>query len=262
MPTWENFANSITSPKKSKLHSWTEAKIKRIAYYISAHGYGHASRSVPVLRQLIPSHNLFIKSAITCDFFKKELAQNFNYIPQNVDAGCQHSDSLQIDTIKSFRNLKSFFASAKLKEEEKWLTENKIDLVISDVASLPMKAAGNLKIPTILIGNFTWHNIYSHFPEAKNETHLIQLLAEEYSHATLQILPQCHLDNQIIKHKKEVGFIANNGENVRNDLISFLGKSAENKTLIFIYLGEHGTHTVNCENLRSNKDCFFNSLPH
>ena len=120
-----------------------------------------------------------------------------------------------------------------------------------------MKAAGELRIPAILIGNFTWHDIYSHLPEAENETHLINTLAEEYSHATLQVLPQCHLKNQIINHKKEVGFIANNGKNVRNDLISFLGKSAENKTLIFIYLGEHGTRTVNWSNLRENKDCLF-----
>ncbi len=120
-----------------------------------------------------------------------------------------------------------------------------------------MKAAGNLKIPTILIGNFTWHDIYSHFPESPNETYLIQSLAEEYSHATLQILPQCHLDNKIIHHKKEVGFIFNNAKNIKNKLISFLGKTAENKTLVFIYLGEHGTHAVNWKNIEENKDCFF-----
>jgi hypothetical protein len=137
------------------------------------------------------------------------------------------------------------------------LTDNKIDLVISDVASLPMKVAGNLKIPAILIGNFTWHDIYSHFPETENEMHLIQSLAEEYSHTPLQILPQCHLSNKIIHHKKEVGFIANNGKNVRNDLIPFLGKMAENKTLIFIYLGEHGTRAVNWNNLRDYNDCLF-----
>ena len=97
-----------------------------------------------------------------------------------------------------------------------------------------MKAAGHLKLPAILIGNFTWHDIYYHFPEANNEAHLIKSLAEEYSHTTLQIMPQCHLSNKIIHHKKEVGFIANNGKNIRNELITFLGKSAENKTLIFI----------------------------
>lgn len=164
---------------------------------------------------------------------------------------------MQIDIEKSFRHLKKFFANAKLKEEEKWLIENKIDLVISDVASMPMKAAGNLKIPALLIGNFTWHDIYSHLPEAENEKHLLESLAEEYSHTTLQILPQCHLDNEIIKHKKEVGFITNNGKDLKSSLLSFLGKKEENKTLIFIYLGEYGTRTVNWKNLTENRDCLF-----
>lgn len=120
-----------------------------------------------------------------------------------------------------------------------------------------MKAAGNLKIPAILIGNFTWHDIYSHLAEAKNHSQRIQSLAEEYSHATLQILPQCHLQNEIIHNKKEVGFIANKGNYVRNNLVQFLGKSAENKTLVFIYLGEHGTGSVNWKNLEDINDCIF-----
>ena len=137
------------------------------------------------------------------------------------------------------------------------MTDNKIDLVISDVASMPLKAASHLKLPAVLIGNFTWHDIYSHLPEAKNNSELIQSLAEEYSHAALQILPQCHLTNEIIKNKKEVGFIANKGKNIRNALEHHLGKKAENKTLVFIYLGEHGTRSVDWKNLEENKDCLF-----
>ena len=122
---------------------------------------------------------------------------------------------------------------------------------------MPLKAAGQLKLPSILIGNFTWHDIYSHLPEAKNNSELIQTLAEEYSQAILQILPQCHLNNEIIKNKKEVGFIANKGINIRNYLLKHLGKSAENKVLVFIYLGEHGTRSVQWENLQENQNCIF-----
>ncbi len=122
---------------------------------------------------------------------------------------------------------------------------------------MPLKAASQLKLPAILIGNFTWYDIYSHLPEAKINSELIQSLAEEYSQATLQILPQCHLNNEIIKNKKEVGFIANKGRNIRNDLQQHLGKGAENKTLVFIYLGEHGTSSVAWENLEENRDCLF-----
>jgi uncharacterized protein (TIGR00661 family) len=255
LPISENFVNSTTNPRKSKKNS--EDKIKRIAYYISAHGYGHAARSIPVLRQLIPSHSVFIKSAIDCDFFNKHLPNNFEFISQNVDAGCQHSNSLKIDSEKSFQALKSFFKNSSLTHEKNWLSNNKIDLIISDVASMPLKVASQLKLPSILIGNFTWHDIYSHLPQTKNESILIQSLAEEYSHATVQILPQCHLNNKIIDNKKEVGFITNKGKNIRDDLEHHLGKGAENKTLVFIYLGEHGTHSVAWENLGEIKDCLF-----
>ena len=185
------------------------------------------------------------------------MEKNFEYIRQNVDAGCQHSNSLLIDIENSFQKLHSFFENTSLKEEEKWLIENKIELVISDVASMPLKVACKLKIPAILIGNFTWHDIYSHLPQAKFNLGLIQKLAEEYSQANLQILPQCHLNNGIVKNKKEVGFIANYGKNIRNHLEQHLGENTKNKILVFIYLGAHGTHSVSWMNLIENTNCLF-----
>ena len=157
----------------------------------------------------------------------------------------------------SFQKLQSFIENTQLEKEKKWLTDNQIDLIISDVASMPLKAGSRLKIPTILIGNFTWHDIYSHLPGSNNNSELVQFLAEEYSYATLQVLPQCHLQNEIIKNKKEVGFISNKGKNIRNELELYLGIKAENKTLVFIYLGENGARSVDWKNLDTNKDCFF-----
>ena len=73
----------------------------------------------------------------------------------------------------------------------------------------------------------------------------------------MQILPQCHLQSKIIKNKKEVGFISNSGKNIRNELEFHLGEKAKNKTLVFIYLGENGTCSVDWKNLDENRDCFF-----
>ena len=140
--------------------------------------------------------------------------------------------------------------------------ENNIDLVISDIASMPLKVAGSLNIPAILIGNFTWHDIYSHLPQAKSNSSLIQNLAEEYSQANLQILPQCHLNNEIIKNKKEVGFIANYGKNIRNHLEQHLGENTKNKILVFIYLGVHGANSVSWKNLIENTNCLFLTMDH
>ena len=153
--------------------------------------------------------------------------------------------------------MSTFIKNSHFNEEEKWLTSNNIDLVISDVASMPLKAASNLNLPSLLIGNFTWHDIYSNMPNAEKYSEWVQALAEEYSHANLQILPQCHLKNEIIKNKKEVGFIANKGTNVRKNLLKSLGKGAENKILVFIYLGVHGTNSVKWKNLEEIKGCLF-----
>ena len=71
--------------------------------------------------------------------------------------------------------MQSFIENTQLEKEKKWLTDNQIDLIISDVASMPLKAGSHLKIPTILIGNFTWHDIYSHLPRSNNNSELITI---------------------------------------------------------------------------------------
>ena len=210
-----------------------------------------------MLNQLSDDFDIHIKSKVPESLFSLGLKKPFRYLSQPVDTGCCHSDSLEVDAEETFKCLVDFQNHSWVDAEKKWLQENQVDIVLSDVASMPLKAAHELGIPSILIGNFTWHDIYSHLPQTKNNSDLIQNLAEEYSQANLQILPQCHLNNEIVKNKKEIGFIANYGKNIRNHLEQHLGKSAENKILVFIYLGVHGTNSVSWKNLTENKNCLF-----
>lgn len=142
-------------------------------------------------------------------------------------------------------------------EETRWLEENEIDLIISDASSLPLKAGQALGIPSLLICNFTWHDIYSHFPDAEKYQGILDALKEEYALATLQILPQCHIVNDVIANQQEVGFIARKGKNVRNRLEQALGITFKNKTVVFIYLGDMGAQSVQWENLKTLNDVVF-----
>lgn len=236
----------------------TGSDIKRIAYYISAHGYGHAVRSVAVLAQLTQNHHVHIKTEIPAEFFKLHLNSPFSLTKEKVDAGCAQKDSIQVDAEQSFRNLANFYRdAAACRREALWLKENRIDLVVSDIASRPLKAAKELGLPSVLIANFTWHDIYSHFPEADRQTALIDMLREEYACAHVQILPQCHLQNDVIPVKQEVGFIAQKGADVRTHLEEELSISLKDKILIFIYLGESGKSEVNWKNLEALEHCRF-----
>ena len=231
------------------------APIKNLTYYISGHGYGHYARSIPVLRRLVADFKVYIKSEIQEPLFTKFL--DAHYWPQSVDTGCKHSTSLAVDSEETFKCFKDFQNSSLLETEKLWLQENQIALVLSDVASMPLKAAHDLGIPSILIGNFTWHDIYNHLPGADKHKQLLQGLEEEYRCADLHILPQCHLPPLQGKKSKEVGFLAQKGQDIRKDIEKHLDISFSDKTLIFIYLGEHGTNSVLWENLAQHEDCLY-----
>jgi hypothetical protein len=232
-----------------------EATIKNLAYYISGHGFGHYARALPVLNQLIVGFNLHIKSEVSEFLFKQY--PDASYWHQPVDTGCKHAISFKIDPEETFKSFEAFQNRSRVEAEKTWLRENQIDLVLSDIASMPLKAAHSLGIPTILIGNFTWHDIYSYLPGAEKQKHLLQDLEEEYTCADLQILPQCHFSKSLAKNKKEVGFIAKKGKDIRKGLEQNLNLNFEDKTLVFIYLGEYGTQSVLWKNLSQHSDCIY-----
>lgn len=209
------------------------------------------------MKQLLTGFRLHIKTEVPEPLFRQYLDKKINYWQQPVDTGCRHSNSLEIDAEKTFQEFKNFQNGPFLESEIHWLHKNKIDLVLSDVASMPIKAAHRLGIPSVLIGNFTWHDIYSHLSEAGEQKSLLQNLKEEYSCADLQILPQCHLIPSLAKESREVGFLAEKGRDIRHALEEYLDISFTGKTLVFIYLGEQGTHSVLWGNLPQNRDCLF-----
>jgi hypothetical protein len=233
------------------------APIKNLAYYISGHGYGHYARSIPVLKQLASDFNLYIKSEVPEFLFQQHL--DINHCLQPVDVGCKHSNSLNIDSNETFKSFKTFqsSSSARVETEINWLQENQIALVLSDIASMPLKAAHELGIPAILIGNFTWHDIYSHLSGAGEHKHLLRDLEEEYACADLQVLPQCHFQQSLAKKTQEVGFLAEKGQDIRKDLEHYLDIPFAGKTLVFVYLGTYGTRSVLWEKLAQHKDCLY-----
>lgn len=155
--------------------------------------------------------------------------------------------------------MEQFFSllEQRIAEETRWLKENEIDLILTDASSLPLKAGKALGIPSLLISNFTWHDIYSHFPGAGKYQGILDALKEEYAHATLQILPQCHIVNDFIDNTQEVGFIARKGKNVKPRLEQVLEISFQGKTIVFIYLGDMGAQSVQWENLKKLNDVIF-----
>ncbi|NYE05887.1 hypothetical protein F4694_002662 [Bacillus niacini] len=140
--------------------------MKTIAYYVSDYGYGHASRSIAIIRKLL-NHaeiNIILCHSFAISFIKASLnSTRITYRNIRTDIGYfLKKDSLHPDKDLLLKEYKSFVQDwdKYIKEEREFLTVNCVELVISDISPLPFYAAEGLGIPSVGISNFTWFTAY------------------------------------------------------------------------------------------------------
>ncbi|MCM2535847.1 hypothetical protein NDK43_30640 [Neobacillus pocheonensis] len=140
--------------------------MKTIAYYISDYGYGHASRSIAVMRKLLEKADvrIIVCHSFALSFIKESLNSNrISYRNIKTDVGYfLEKDSIYPDKAhlqKEFNNFLSDWEHNKHREIE-FLKINNVDLVVSDISPLPFEAAERLGIPSVGISNFTWYTAY------------------------------------------------------------------------------------------------------
>ncbi|MEH7097785.1 glycosyltransferase family protein [Neobacillus vireti] len=137
-----------------------------IAYYISDYGYGHASRGIAIIRNLLKDPEVYI---IVCHSFAltfiKDSLNSSRVIFRNLKTDVGYfleENSIQPDRNRLVEEYKNFVSNwdYKVNQEQDFLQMNKIDLVVSDISPLPFEATEHLGIPSIGLSNFTWYTAY------------------------------------------------------------------------------------------------------
>lgn len=147
--------------------------MKTIAYYISDYGYGHASRSIAVIRELLrePDVRIIICHSYALPFIKSSITDDrvtFRWV--NTDIGYfLKKDSIFPDQSLLFQEYKNYLSYWKngIQKEQDFLKRNNIGLVVSDISPLAFEAAENLRIPSIGLSNFTWYTAYQGLMDAR-----------------------------------------------------------------------------------------------
>lgn len=144
--------------------------MKTIAFYISNHGFGHASRNIPIIGSVLTKSNdtkIIIKSGKNQIGFIKQLLEKYSprvvFYEDDIDLGLILKEGkIEVDKIKLQYELERFINSwnDKVKKENDFLVNNRVDLVISDIVPWIFKCCKELSIKSILISNFTWVEIY------------------------------------------------------------------------------------------------------
>ncbi|MBU1881828.1 hypothetical protein KKA08_07305, partial [bacterium] len=140
----------------------------RIAFYTSAHGYGHASRSFEIARALVakdPEMEIFFMSSVPDSFFAADEHKRIQRRNCRLDVGIRQIDSLRMDLPGTLADLELLEKqSAQLVvEEADFLNNHEIKLALVDLPFLAFEAAHQAKIPAWGISNFTWDWIYEDY---------------------------------------------------------------------------------------------------
>ena len=139
-------------------------------FYISGHGFGHASRQIEIvnaLRAIRPDLRIVVRTSAPRWLFDRAVTRPFSFAHGEPDTGVVQIDSLQVDATASIARAWDFHRTldARAKTEARLLESHDATLVAGDIPPLAFAAAAAAGIPSVAIGNFTWDWIYEHYHE-------------------------------------------------------------------------------------------------
>ena len=143
--------------------------MKRIFYFISGHGYGHAVRSAQVVREL---YNKGVRSTIISSARKYIFDVNlkgveFDYHFMESDVGVCQKTSLDVDVAATYDGWIRL-----LEDEAAWVEKilrlaekEKPDAVVGDIVPSAFVFARKAGLPSFLLATFTWDWIVAYYSD-------------------------------------------------------------------------------------------------
>ena len=163
-------------------------------FYISGHGYGHASREVEVINALQTTAGsalrIVIRSAVAPDLLSRTVRGPYELRPGPSDTGIVQSSSVAHDDEASVREALAFYSTFddRISAEAAALAHDEVALVVGDIPPLAFEVAEQLHVPGIAIGNFSWSWIYEGSRVfMRDAAALIPRLRRAYAKATLAL---------------------------------------------------------------------------
>ncbi|XP_027333905.1 L-arabinokinase-like isoform X1 [Abrus precatorius] len=164
------------------------------AYYVTGHGFGHATRVTEVVRHLIHAgHDVHVVTGAPDFVFTSEVQSPRLFIRKVLlDCGAVQSDALTVDRLASLQKYSETAVKPRagiLAQETEWLNSIKADLVVSDVVPVACRAAADAGIRSVCVTNFSWDFIYAEYVMAAGLHHrsIVWQIAEDYSHCEFLI---------------------------------------------------------------------------
>ncbi len=214
-----------------------------VAFYITGHGLGHATRMVAVmqvLREAHPAVRLLARTSAPLALFAAHLGAAVMVVPGAVDVGTVQHDSLRLDKAASLTAYAAFLAERpdRVQSEARWLREVGAALVVGDIPPLAFEAAAAAGIPGIAITNFSWDWIYaSYVAQGQTQAPLLRKIREAYGRASLLLRLPLHGDLSAFPVIRDIPLIARRVPRDRRAVRAALGITEQDPLVVLSFGG-------------------------
>jgi len=202
----------------------------KIAYYVTAHGFGHAVRSSDIIRAMHRaergrSTKVTIVSNVPDPFWINRFDDldgfDWQRRPGSFDIGMVQVDSVRVNIPATRERVRDLLQrrSALIEQERDWLLREGMDLVVCDVPAIPIEAAHAAGIRSVAVANFTWSWIYGEFGWEEE----IAAFEEGYRLADLCIETPFAGGLEVFPKRVQVGLLATVGVECRAEITERTG---------------------------------------
>ena len=219
-----------------------------IAFYISGHGFGHASRDIEVLNalgRLAPDVPVAVRTSAPKWLFDLTLTRHVDFTSRECDTGIVQIDSLSLDEAATVRRATEFHArlDAMAGEEARWLRSIGARLVVGDIPPLACAAGHVADLPVVALGNFTWDWIYDGYRDWLAGADLVERLGAAYALADTALRLPMHGGFQTMRQVVDLPFIARRSTRSAADTRARLGLPPD-RPLVLLSFGGYGLQRI------------------
>ena len=201
-----------------------------LAFYISGHAFGHASRCIEVINAVLAAGaaaEVVVRTSAARWLFDVTVKGTIEFHERVCDTGVVQHDSLHLDEGRTIEEASRFMAGLEsmAQAEADFLRRRGATLVVGDIPPLAFRAAHLAGLPAVALGNFTWDWIYEGYPDAlAGWPELVPGIRRAYRHATLALrLPMWGGFDEWRSPIVDLPFVARHSARAAGDVRTMLG---------------------------------------
>jgi L-arabinokinase len=214
-----------------------------VFFYISGHGFGHASRQIEIINALgvlRPDLAIVARTSAPRWLFDRTARVPVTLLPGDCDTGVVQIDSLKLDERATIRRAAEFHDTlpARAGREARVLREHAARFVVVDAAPLGCAAAATAGLPSVVVSNFTWDWIYEAYREHLGSAPgLLRSIRQAYRQADVAWRLPMHGGFATFDALVDMPFVARHAKHTREDVRQRLGLPLDRRLVLSSFGG-------------------------